>query len=1777
MRINRLFNITKTFLLLVATALAIVMPARGALADDIASGTWGTCPWEVSSDGVLTVHPGVGRSQRNADYSPWNDYCSDIVAVVFAGEGGRKVVLPADSHCLLADLYNVQNIDASGLDVSSVVNMSSMFTGCSSLVSLDVSGWDTSSTTNMGGVFYGCSSLATLNLSSWNTSRVTAMQSMFMNCSSLESLDVSKWDTSSVTDMDHMFYCCFSLASLDVSRWDTSSVVTMSEMFWRCSSLERLDVSRWNTSSAVDVVAMFWGCSTLSSLNLSGWDISGVTSMDRLFFNCSSLSALDVSDWDTSNVTDMYGMFCGCSSLSSLDLLSWDVSSVELTANMFRECTSLSSISVGSGWTMSAVSASDNMFDGCTSLVGGNGTKYDAGHTDATYARADAPGMPGYLTSADEGGLDLLDLCFSFANTSLDFGYDDPYYIGVDAYRMIWGDAVGTVVHALHTFDKCRGNCFGMSYASALMAVPGSGLAPSDFNPSAPNPYALYLSDTHAETSGTLRDYIEALQVSQWKLELLLRDCGLEDLCAEVQAGRRSGRPVLVNLYGFSEGNHSVLAYDIEVVGDTETRIQVYDPNCYYWEKQFISITTTPSGRCTGWHYKSGSHEWGSEDSLSAINYIPFSDLQDAWDNRGTSAATSLVNILAVGSPSFRVTGATGEVVALVQDGVLTEAADGVSQHFDLAAGDGGGGIVALYVPRESDYVVMDLDGSVGQLVAGVVGDGQAACVITEASEVTFAFDEGEVTNLVEVAAADGDAYAITVASDLEGASGLKLIELSGVCAGDGVSAGTIEGSLVVDGEQGAMLTVNGDEFDMDPLVDISCGEASLEYASCPYDGAPHKPRMTVSLGGSVLVEGRDYVVRYVNNVEAGIATVTAYGTGDYTGSRAVEFQIVDGGEQPGDNMLRGLVEVDGEQVWSTDELHYADDDATTFEGVTFHLHSYFEDDPIDYDTLNPILDACSDASGLNGFRSVRLVERLWLEDANGDEIDVNDAGIGDVHVRMVTDITGVNDPNLIAVVHYDRNAGVATKLNIISVEQDFYTNPDTGEQYPHWSITYEGTLAQVMDDMAIVCAEDHVDIDDNTGAKRPFYHLRLDAGENAPVRLPAGGFIDGESYNYVEGGLPRYTYIGSFSDETIAFDSTRDILFYVPVDMGYVLDSVTYSVGDGAPVSIAPSGSTYSDWTGAEYDLYVIPAVEDVVTIATSAHKGYVVNDDGTVTFDEATGLPDTAYKLGVDLAEGANASVDAVYAPAGGRVAFAVKNASGETDYYLWPDKPSTVYAYASNEYRLAGEPALVPADAGTVSIDETEFFLVTLTAPATLKVEAELLEYVQADEDANTGVTVDVPKDIAEQFEELTLVVEPETEAGPIEAAMIAIAENEGNGFSPDELIMYDIHYENAEGEEVTAPTSETGDVMRVTLPVPEGWDTSKVRVYYLMNYTFYDGTTEVIPQDVGATPNADGTAMVFYTSHFSDYAMALDAEWTPVVIDKIDISDAVITVEGTLTYTGSALCPAINVKLGGTPLELGADYTVEYSDNVEVGTATITVTGVGAYTGTASTTFEIVAPLENPFRDVTEKTPHYEDILWLADAGISRGWAEKDGTRTFRGGNGVQRGDMAAFLYRLAGSPEYVPTAEEMAYFSDVRGPDENGKGATPHYKEIWWLASTGITKGWTMKDGTHEFRPSNTVVRQDMAAFLYRLAGSPDYEPTAEDLAYFSDVSGPDANGKGATPHYREICWLASTGVTRGWTMKDGTHEFRGKNTVVRQDMAAFLHRMSDKALVKTDW
>jgi hypothetical protein len=185
----------------------------------------------------------------------------------------------------------------------------------------------------------------------------------------------------------------------------------------------------------------------------------------------------------------------------------------------------------------------------------------------------------------------------------------------------------------------------------------------------------------------------------------------------------------------------------------------------------------------------------------------------------------------------------------------------------------------------------------------------------------------------------------------------------------------------------------------------------------------------------------------------------------------------------------------------------------------------------------------------------------------------------------------------------------------------------------------------------------------------------------------------------------------------------------------------------------------------------------------------------------------------------------------------------------------------------------------------------------------------------------------------------------------------------------------------------------------------------------------------------------------------------------------------------------------------------------------------------------------------FSDVPTTHTFYAAICWAAAAGVTQGVG--DGS-TYAPSNPVNRGSMAAFLYRLAGSPAW--TAPKTSPFVDV---------PTTHtfYKAITWLYDQGITVGVTM-GGKSYYQPANAVNRGSMAAFLKRVAGNPAW--TAPRVSPFADVP---------TSHtfYAPITWLADTGITQGVVI-GGKMSYAPGNPVNRGSMAAFMSRLAKQHL-----
>ena len=207
---------------------------------------------------------------------------------------------------------------------SSVTNMEKFFSQAEdenmiNLVSIDLSHFNSSSVTNMNSMFSGCSSLQSINLLTLNTQKVTDMANMFSGCSSLTSLDVTGFNTANVENMNAMFSGCIELNSINLLNFDTLKVINMASMFENCQSLTSIDLSKFNTEKVENMNAMFSQCNNLKILNLSNFDTSLVQTMDSMFYNCNALNILDISNFNMEQITSNNQMLNGLTNLNFIN------------------------------------------------------------------------------------------------------------------------------------------------------------------------------------------------------------------------------------------------------------------------------------------------------------------------------------------------------------------------------------------------------------------------------------------------------------------------------------------------------------------------------------------------------------------------------------------------------------------------------------------------------------------------------------------------------------------------------------------------------------------------------------------------------------------------------------------------------------------------------------------------------------------------------------------------------------------------------------------------------------------------------------------------------------------------------------------------------------------------------------------------------------------------------------------------------------------------------------------------------------------------------------------------------------------------------------------------------------------------------------------------------------------------------------------------------------------------------------------------------------------
>ena len=331
--------------------------------------------------------------------------------------------------------------------------------------------------------------------------------------------------------------------------------------------------------------------------------------------------------------------------------------------------------------------------------------------------------------------------------------------------------------------------------------------------------------------------------------------------------------------------------------------------------------------------------------------------------------------------------------------------------------------------------------------------------------------------------------------------------------------------------------------------------------------------------------------------------------------------------------------------------------------------------------------------------------------------------------------------------------------------------------------------------------------------------------------------------------------------------------------------------------------------------------------------------------------------------------------------------------------------------------------------------------------------------------------------------------------------------------------------------------------------------------LKNVTFIAGSSTakysvVIPFTAyGSNGEANGNLVIYVNDTHSVYStgatfksMAIADELAP----ESNASSAYITITSVVggklytQYSKINSCTALAAKdLGSTRFSFSGSNSI---DNLYVlpladsKTVEVNYTINGSDKGTL--TFKVVQQTaSSKFTDVSGS------FKWAANSvdfmygnGLVNGISTKN-PNVFGPGQNMTRAMLVTILYRAAGEPSVAGITNK---FTD-------NKENQYYYEPVLWASSKGIVNGATATT----FDPDGKITREQIAAILYRYAGSPAASSSA--LNGFADQNAVSSYAVTA------MQWAVGNGIITG-VSTNGRTTLSAKNNATRAQVSVMLHR-----------
>ena len=705
------------------------------------------------------------------------------------------------------------------------------------------------------------------------------------------------------------------------------------------------------------------------------------------------------------------------------------------------------------------------------------------------------------------------------------------------------------------------------------------------------------------------------------------------------------------------------------------------------------------------------------------------------------------------------------------------------------------------------------------------------------------------------------------------------------------------------------------------------------DIAAQTYTGSPIVPELTVKDGETALSKDKDYTVKYQNNLNAGTATVTLTGKGNYSDSVSKTFTI-----EP--KSITPVVTVSGDYTYTGSAITPAYTVEITKGGLKIGDDQYTVEfsDNTNAGTGKIIVKAKD--GGNYSFDAVNQTFTIKQKDvtAQRDATDIQvvvDKGTFDA--PTFGDVTGTLAYSYDGATSYDAIVKKLETLQLGATGDIEYTYTANGN--------YTGTITGKLHFTV-------VNLPAATITTAPAAKTGLTFNGTEQVLVNAGSGITGGTLQYkLDGGsynaeLPKATNAGSYTvyykvkgNNTTHSDSSEQSFTVTiapkTVTAAVSVEPTSYTYTGEA---IVPTTVTVKDGTT------VIPASEYTVTYGNNTNAGkatvtvkdqdggnYVVSGTATFTITKAELSGVTVSLKGWTY--GDTAKTPTVSGNLGG----------GNVTYQYKADNAST---YTST----------VPTNAGTYTVKATvaesaNYKAATATgsftiAPKTVTNAAVTLSqtsYAYTGRAFQPSVTVKDGTTVI-PASEYTVAYTDNTNVG---TATVTVSDRAGGNYVVSGTATFTITKAALSGVSVSLGGWTYGDTAKT--PTVSG-NLGNANVTY--QYKAVDAADETYTNVV---PTNAGTYTVKATVAESANYAAATATRNFTIVPKA-ISKATVENIGEQEFTGRTITPTVTVK-DGTVVLTDADYSVAYANNIDAGTANVTITGKGNYTGSTSVKFTI----------------------------------------------------------------------------------------------------------------------------------------------------------------------------------------------------------------------------